>query len=96
MSLHSQGAFLVSKKGTDEKRSVIDFKNLNKVIKVPQYAMPNVEDLLALIGTQKTTIYSKIDIREAFRQLRLTEKPVVFAVSVPILEYSHTLGRLWD
>ena len=74
MSQHSHGAFLVSKKGTDEKRLVINFKNLNKVIKVPQYAMPNVEDLLALIGTQKPTIYSKIDIRQAFRQLRLTER----------------------
>ena len=97
MSQNSHGAFLVSKKGTDEKRLVINFTNLNKVIKVPQYAMPNVEDLLALIGTQKPTIYSKIDIRQAFRQLRLTERTSdICSFSTYLGIFSHAIGRLWD
>ena len=74
MSKWSHPCFLVKKKNTDEKRLVVNMKMLNKHIDVPTYHTPNVEDLMAILGTQKPIYYSKFDIRSAYFQLMLTKR----------------------
>ena len=74
VSKWSHPCFLVKKKNTDEKRLVVNMKMLNKHMDVQTYHTPNVEDLMAILGTQKPIYYSKFDIRSAYFQLMLTKR----------------------
>jgi Reverse transcriptase (RNA-dependent DNA polymerase) len=61
--------FLVPKKGG--KRPVIDYRKLNEVTITDSTLLPLIDDTLNTI--QGKTIFSKIDLKDAFNQIRIKE-----------------------
>ena len=55
-------------------RITVDYKPLNKVIKIPQYPTPYIPDYFNKLGDAK--YYSKIDLKEAYSQLSNTERAI--------------------
>ena len=80
MSLHEQGVIspatpssyrfevhLVSKKGTSEKRCVLDFKGLNEITRVQAQIIPPQQKLLDAVGNHK--YYTTLDLCGAYHAI---------------------------
>jgi hypothetical protein len=52
-------------------RLCVDYRSLNKLTRDTQVILPNIEDILSNISPSKNPIYSKIDLKGAFHQLRI-------------------------
>lgn len=63
--------FQVSKKGTDEKRTVVDFRALNGVTVPSKYPLPRMDELFDRL--QGAKCFSKLDLRTGFHQIRIAE-----------------------
>jgi hypothetical protein len=74
MSPWGAPVFFVKKKdGT--LRLCIDFKQLNKVIVKNKYPLPRIDDLFDQLKDEK--IFSKIDLRSGYHQVRIKEKYII-------------------
>ena len=74
LSPWSLPVLLVSKRDTEEKRLCINMQEVNKLLPVPQYYIPNIDYLLTNLGNQKPVIFSKLDCKNAYNQIELTER----------------------
>ena len=95
---HTSPVMLVSRKGTKNKRPVVDFRLLNTRIMRRNTATPLLRDIFKMLGRSKCDILSCVDVKDAFHSLGLTDKAKEFCVFYHILE-SHTIGMkysLWD
>ena len=72
LSPWSLPVLLVSKRDTEEKRLCINMQEVNKLLPVPQYYIPNIDYLLTNLGNQKSVIFSKLDCKNAYNQIELT------------------------
>ena len=70
---YTSPVFLVSKKGTNDKRVVTDFRFLNHRIKRMNHPFPLLHDTLRTIGHSNAQILSVLDLKSAFFCLPLTE-----------------------
>ncbi|GJX17949.1 putative reverse transcriptase domain-containing protein [Tanacetum coccineum] len=80
-SSHWGAPFLFVKKKDGSFRMCIDYRELNKLIVKNRYPLPRIDDLFDQL--QGSSIYSKIDLRSGYHQLRvmlfgLTNAPAVF------------------
>ena len=74
-SISSWGApVLFVKKKNGSLRLCIDYRQLNKVTIHNQYSLPKIDELLDLL--QGSQVYSKIDLRSGYHQLRVHEGDV--------------------
>jgi hypothetical protein len=64
--------FVKQKEGT--LRLCIDFMQLNKVIVKKKYHLPRIDDLFDQL--KDTTIFSKIDLRSSYHQVRIKEEDI--------------------
>ena len=64
--------FLISKFETDKKRSVIDYRKLNKKIVIDSTSLSLIKDIMNQIKEQKYFI--KIDLKDIFNQIRIKKK----------------------
>ena len=64
---------LIPKKGQSTPRMVSDLRQLNKRLHNLSYPFPLVRDTLQTIGAAGSTVFTLIDIKEAFHSLRLHE-----------------------
>ena len=70
-------------------RITVDYKPLNKVIKIPQYPAPYIPDYFNKLG--KAKFFSKIDLKEAYYQIPNAESAIEYtAFSCTTLD----IGRL--
>ena len=64
---------LISRKVTQDKRVVTDFRHLNTRIAKNNLAYPLVNDMFAVLGNSKCEVLSVLDLKDAFHLLRLSE-----------------------
>ena len=62
---------LFVKKPDGTLRLCVDYRSLNKLTRDTQAILPNIEDILSNLSPSKDPIYSKIDLKGAFHQLRI-------------------------
>ena len=70
--------FLVRKKPTKplpfNSRPVIDFRQLNKKLKRPQYRLPLISEQLLEVAKSRPSLFSSLDLRSAFYSIRVKPK----------------------
>ena len=64
--------FLISKSRTNKKRSIIDYKKLNKEIVTDSISLLLIRDMMNQMKRQKYFI--KIDLKNTFNQIRIKEE----------------------
>ena len=72
-SAYSSPIMLVSRKMTQDKRVVTDFRYLNMRIAKNNLAYPLIKDTFTTLGSSKHEVMSVLDLKDAFHSLRLTE-----------------------
>ena len=71
---YSSLVMLISRKVTQDKRMVTDFRHLNIRIAKNNLAYPLLKDTLSVLGTSRCEVLSVLDLKDAFHSLRLSEK----------------------
>ena len=64
---------LISKKVTQNKRLVTNFRHLNTRITKNNLAYPLIKDIFATLGDSKCDVLLALDLKDAFLSLRLSE-----------------------
>ena len=77
---------LNSRKATQDKRVVKDFKHLNVRIAKNSLAYPLLKDTFSIFGSSRCKVLSVLDLKNAFHSHRLPEN-----FKKDIMEYYHTL-----
>ena len=87
-SAYAAMPFQVEKKGTTERRTVVDFRALNKQTVKSKYPLPRMEELFDRL--QGAKYLSKLDLRTGFHQIRLAPEDThktAFRTSRGLFEY---------
>ena len=63
--------FQVAKKGTDEKRTVVDFRGLNAITVPSRHPLPRMDELFDRLKGARC--FSKLDLRTGFHQIPVAE-----------------------
>ena len=82
-SAYSSPVMLISRKVTQDKRVVIDFRHLNTRIAKNNLAYPLVKDTFTTLGNSKCEVLSVLDLKDAFHSLRLSEKSKKYCGILP-------------
>ena len=72
-SAYSSLVILISRKMTQDKRVMTDFRHLNMRIDKNNLVYPLLKDTFTMLGSSKCEVMSVLDIKDAFHSLRLTE-----------------------
>ena len=72
-SPYSSPVMLISRKVTQDKGVVMDFRHLNIRISKNNLAYPLVRDTFSVLGNSKCEVLSVQDLKDAFHSLRLSE-----------------------
>ena len=80
---YSSPVMLVSRKLTQDKRVVTDFRHLNTRIAKNNLAYPLVKDTFTALGSSKCEVLSVLDLKDAFHSLRLSEKSKKYCGILP-------------
>ena len=86
---HTSPVMLVARKGTKNKRPVIDFRLLNTRIMRRNTATPLLRDILKMLGRSKCEVLSCVDLKDAFHRLSLTDKAKEFCGILPYFGSPH-------
>ena len=86
---HTSPVLLVSRKGTKNKRPVVDFRLLNTRIMRRNTATPLLRDIFKMLGRSKCEVLSCVDLKDAFHSLGLTEKAKEFCGILPYFGSPH-------
>ena len=73
-SAYSSPVMLISRKLTQDKGVVTDFRDLNTRIAKNNLAYPLVKDTFRTLGNSKCEVLSVLDLKDAFHSLRLSER----------------------
>ena len=82
-SAYFSPVMLISRKMTQDKRVMTDFRHLNMRIAKNNLAYPLLKDTFTLLGSSKCDIMSVLDLRDAFHSLRLTENSKKYCGILP-------------
>ena len=80
---------LVVRKGTKNKRPVVDFRFLNTQIMRRNTATPLLRDIFKMLGRSKCEVLSCVDLKDAFHSLGLTDKAKEFCGILPYFSSAH-------
>ena len=83
ISAYSSPVMLISRKMTQDKRVVMDFRHLNMRIAKNNLACPLLKDMYTLLGSSKCEVLSILDLKDAFHSLRLTENSKKYCGILP-------------
>ena len=64
---------LISRKMTQDKRVVTDFRHLNMCITKNNVAYPLLKDIFSMLGSSKCEVMSALDLKDAFHSCDQTE-----------------------
>ena len=85
-SAYSIPVMLISRKVTQDKRVVTDFRHLSMRIGKNNLAYPLLRDTFMLLGGSKCEVVSVLDLKDAFHSLRLTENSKKYCGILPYFE----------
>ena len=80
---YSSPVMLISRKVTQDKRVVTDFRHLNMKIAKNNLAYPLLKETFTLLGGSKCEVLSVLDLKDAFHSLRLTENSKKYCGILP-------------
>ena len=86
---HTSPVMLVSRKGTKNKRPVVDFRLLNTRIMKRNTATPLLRDIFKMLGRSKCEVLSCVDLKDAFHSSGLTDKAKEFCGILPYFGSPH-------
>ena len=76
---------LISRKVTQDKRVVTDFRHLNMRIAKNNLTYPLLKDTFTLLGGSTYEVLSVLDLKDAFHSLRLTENSKKYCGILPYI-----------
>ena len=82
-SAYSSPVMLISRKMTQDKRVMTDFRHLNMRIAKNNLAYPLLKATFTLLGSSKCEVMSVLDLKDAFYSLRLTESSKKYCGILP-------------
>ena len=82
-SAYSSPVMSISRKVTQDKRVVTDFRHLNMRIAKNSLAYPLLKDTFMLLGSSKCEVLSLLDLKDAFHSLRLSENSKKYCGILP-------------
>ena len=82
-SAYSSPVMLISRKVTQDKKVVTDFRHLNMRIAKNNLAYPLLKDMFMLLGSSKCEVLSVLDLKDAVHSLRLTENSKKYCGMLP-------------
>ena len=82
-SAYSSPVMLISRKMTQDKWVVTDFRHLNMRIAKNNLAYPLLKDMFTFLGSSKCEVMSVLDLKDAFHSLRLTENSKKYCGILP-------------
>ena len=82
---HTSPVMLITRKVTNDKRPVVDFRLLNTRILRRNTSTPLMSDVLSILGNSECEVVSCVDIKDAYHSIKLTEKVKNTVVFYPTL-----------
>ena len=82
-SAYSSPAMLISRKMTQDKGVVTDFRHLNMHIAKNNLVYLLLKDTFALLGSSRYEVLYVLDLKDAFHSLRLTENSKMYYRILP-------------
>ena len=86
---HTSPVMLVARKGTKNKRPVVDFRLLNTRILRRNTANHLLRDIFKILGKSRYEVLSCVDLKDAFDSLSLTDKVKEFCGILPYFGSAH-------
>ena len=80
---HTSPVMLITRKLTNDKRPVVDFRLLNTRILRRNTSIPLMKDVLSILGNSKCEVMSCVDIKDAYHSIPLTEKSKEYCGILP-------------
>ena len=82
-SAYSSPVMLISRKVTQDKRVVTDFRHLNIRIAKDNLAYPLLKDTFSVVGSSKCEVLLVLDLKDAFHSLRFSENSIRYCGILP-------------
>ena len=97
-SAYSSPVMLISRKVTQDKRVVTDFRHLNTRIAKNNLAYSLVKDMFTMLGNSKCEVLSVLDLKDVFHSLQLSENSKKYCGILPYFGSASYLyqGSPWD
>ena len=86
---HTSPVMLITRKVTNDKRPIVDFRLLNTRIRQRNNATPLLRDIFKMLGKSKCEVLSCVDIKDAYHSIRLDEKSKEFCGILPYFGSQH-------
>ena len=83
ISAYLSPVMLISRKMTNDKRVVTNFRHLDMHIIKNNLVYPLLKDTFALLGSSQCKVMSVLDLKDAFHSLRLTENSKKYCGILP-------------
>ena len=80
---YTSPVMLITRKLTNDKRPVVDFRLLNTRILRKNMSIPLMIDVLSILGNSKCEVMSCVDIKDAYHSIPLTEKSKEYCGILP-------------
>ena len=80
---HTSPVMLITRKLTKDKRPVVDFRLLNTRILRRNTSIPLMSDVLSILGNSECEVVSCVDIKDAYRSIKLTKKSKEYCGILP-------------
>ena len=80
---HTSPVILVARKGTKNKRPVVDFRLLNTRILRRNTAIPLLRDIFKILCRSRCKVLSCVDLKDVFHSYSLTDKAKEFCGILP-------------
>ena len=80
---HTSPVMLITRKLTNDKRPVVDFRLLNMRILRRNMSIPLMKDVLSILGNSKYEVMLCVNIKDAYHSILLTEKSKEYCGILP-------------
>ena len=80
---HFCTVMLITRKLTNDKRPVVDFRLMKTRILRRNTSIPLMSDVLSILGNSECEVVSCVDIKDAFHSIKLTEKSKEYCGILP-------------
>ena len=80
---HTSPVIIITRKLTNDKRPVVDFRLLNTRILRRNTSIPLMSDVLSILGNSECEVVSCVDIKDAYHSIKLTEKSKEYCGILP-------------
>ena len=80
---HTSPVMLITRKLTNDKRPVVDFRLLNTRILRGNTSIPLMSDVLSILDNSKCEVVSCVDIKDAYHSIKLMERSKEYCGILP-------------